>query len=99
MLMIRMFAAAVDVITMKNVAAATAAVVTSAASTDVVVVISEVVVGKLAISSSATMLKTSPRVVLRSCLSMTNDDNDLLYDKMISLTTDASCRALLRTPF
>ena len=69
MLMIMMFAAAVDAIIMKNVAVATASVVTSAVPAVVVVVIPEVVVvGKLALSSSATMLKTNPRVVLRSCL-------------------------------
>ena len=87
MLMIMTFAAAVDAIIMKNVAAATAAVVTSAASA-VVVVIPEVVVGKLALSSSATMLKTSPRVVLRSCFMMMYDDNGWLCDMMPRCNVD-----------
>ena len=63
MLMIMMFAAAVDVVTMKNVVAA-ATVVTSVVSAFVVGIPENVVVGTLAISNSATMLKASPRVDL-----------------------------------
>ena len=54
----------------ETVAATAAAVVTSAACTVVVVVIPEVVVGRLALSSSATMSKASPEVVLKICLLM-----------------------------
>ena len=82
MMLIMMRAAADNATTTKIVAATAAAVVTSAASADVVVV-PEVVVGKFVFSSSATMSKASPRVVLRSCLTMYND-HSWLYAMMTS---------------
>ena len=91
MLMMMMFAAAVDTIITKTVAAAAAAVVTSAASAVVVVIpegVDNRVVGKLALSSSATMLKTSPRVVLRSCFTMMYDDDGWLCDMMPRCNVD-----------